>query len=214
VNTLFKALEQAMGNSARIHFVSVGASTYTAAETQYDRLVQLVTQSRFASRFHLLGWRPWKDIPSFYHGSDVGINIDAMHYETVYGTRTRLMEMLAYNLPVLTTEGCELSYILRQQQVGVSFPVGDDATLAQHIRQLADTPAELEGMRRLAKRVVIEELSFQTTTAPLRRWAAAPQPAPDRAAVRSRQYLQNTKFRMRTVARLFLWQLGLSGRRP
>jgi glycosyltransferase involved in cell wall biosynthesis len=164
-------------------------------------------------RFHLLGWRPWKDIPSFYRGSDVGINIDAMHYETVYGTRTRLMEMLAYNLPVLTTEGSELSYILRNQHVGASFPVGDYATLAQHILRLANAPAELEEMRRLAKRVVVEDLSFEATTAALRRWVAAPKLSPDREIAQSNQFLRNTKFRMRTLARLFLWRWGLSGRR-
>jgi glycosyltransferase involved in cell wall biosynthesis len=214
VTTLFNALEQAMEHNPRVHFVSVGASTYTATETQYDRLVQSVAQSRLAERFHLLGWRPWKDIPGFYRGSDVGINIDAMHYETVYGTRTRLMEMLAYNLPVITTEGCELSYLLQHKQVGLGFPVGEVAALAQHILRLANVPAELEEMRQSAKRVVVEDLSFQTTTAALRQWVAAPKPAPDREVARSKQYLRNTKFRMRTMARLFLWQLGLSGRRP
>jgi hypothetical protein len=123
------------------------------------------------------------------------------------------MEMLAYNLPVLTTEGSELSYILRNQHVGASFPVGDYATLAQHILRLANAPAELEEMRRLAKRVVVEDLSFEATTAALRRWVAAPKLSPDREIAQSNQFLRNTKFRMRTLARLFLWRWGLSGRR-
>jgi glycosyltransferase involved in cell wall biosynthesis len=59
------------------------------------------------------------------------------HYETQLGTRTRLVEMMHYGLPVITTLGCELSYIVEQQGLGLTFPIGDARTFEMHILTLA-----------------------------------------------------------------------------
>lgn len=212
VNTLFAALEQAMAHEPRVHYVSVGASTYQGNETQYERLVQLVARSPYADRFHLLGWRPWQEIPGYYRLADIGVSIDALHYETVLGTRTRLVEMLAYGLPAITSEGCELSYLLPVRQAGLNFGVGDGAQLAAHLLRLAHQPQELDALRKAGQRLVQSELSFAATTATFRAWVAKPQVAPDRASGHTLSVRQTVTYRLRTLTRLALWRLGLSGR--
>ena len=109
VDTLFKALEVAMSQDSRLHYLSVGANTYEAPDNVYTRLLSMIEQSPYRTRFHMLGWRPWSEMAAYYDESDVGINIDALHYETIYGTRTRLVEMIAAGLPVVTSLGAELS---------------------------------------------------------------------------------------------------------
>ncbi|MBI5566083.1 MAG: glycosyltransferase family 4 protein [Chloroflexi bacterium] len=212
VVTLFKALEHAMAQDARVHYVSVGASTYQAGETQYDRLVSLAARSPYAARFHLLGWRPWQEVPGYYRLADIGVSIDALHYETILGTRTRLVEMLAYGLPAITSAGCELSYLLPVRQSGLNFSVGDWAQLAAHILRLANQPQELELLRGAGRRLVESDLSFATTTAAFRSWVAAPQLAPDRASGHRLGLRQTVTYRLRTLTRLVLWRVGLSGR--
>ena len=85
VETLFAGLTAAMQANLRLHYVSVGASTYSAPNNVYDQFAKLVAASPFAQRFHLLGWRPWSEMAAYYRESDVGINIDALHYETLFG---------------------------------------------------------------------------------------------------------------------------------
>jgi glycosyltransferase involved in cell wall biosynthesis len=212
VVTLFKGLEIGMERNPRVHFLSVGASTYQAAETQYDHFVHLATHSPYAGRFHFLGWQSWKEMSSFYQASDVGINIDALHYETIYGTRTRLVEMLAYGLPVITTDGCELSSILKVGQAGRSFATSDWAQLAQHIQQLADAPDQLQQMQRAGCQLIESDLSFHATTTKLRSWAKAPFAAPNRVGTKSIPHVKALKYRARTRIRMLLWKLGASGR--
>ena len=211
--TLYRALEWAMDRDPRVHFISVGASTYRAAETIYDQFVMAVKQSRHATRFHLLGWLPWAEIPGVYRASDVGISIDALHYETIYGTRTRLVEMMAYELPVITSLGCELSYIIRDKACGLSFPAGDWESLARAIVELAGDPAKLQAMRQAMRRMVSQDLSFKTTVTPLLAWLQAPRPAPDHSSPHLSTRAKALEYRMRTAVRLFLWRFGLSGRR-
>ena len=213
VDTLFSGLVTAMAGNPRVHFLSVGASTYQAAETVYDRLTRQVTECPYTSRFHFLGWRSWQEIPDLYRASDVGINIDGVHYETTYGTRTRLVEMLAYGLPVITSSGCELSDQIPVKGAGISFSSGDPASFARAILDLASSQAIVAGMRKAAHDLVRGEWSFGATTSELRSWANAPQVAPDHMQEGAVSRAMQLKYWLRTQTRLQLWRLGLTGQR-
>ncbi len=168
VDTLFRGLEAAMQCNSRLHYVSVGANTYTAPDNVYDRFVAMAAASPFRDRYHMLGWRPWSEMASYYRESDVGINIDALHYETIFGTRTRLVEMIAGGLPVITSLGAELSYLLRDAGVALAFDVGDWQQLGKNLERMAGDPGLAQTMASAAYRFAQEDLSFATTTLPLR----------------------------------------------
>lgn len=96
--------------------MSVGANTYNAPDNVYDRFVAMAASSPYAGRYHMLGWRPWSEMATYYRESNVGINIDALHYETILGNvYAGLVEMIASGLPVVTSLGAELSYLLRDE---------------------------------------------------------------------------------------------------
>lgn len=205
VTTLFAGLERAMASHPRLHFVSVGAATYTARDDVYAQLQASVAASACRDRFHLLGWRPWKEMADFYRLSDVGISIDSLHYETLYGTRTRLVEMIAHGLPVITTRGCELSRVLAATGAGAGFEIGDVAGLASAL-SLALSPGVVEQMRSAAAELATGRLSFGETTRELRRWVAAPEPAPDKAPQSWRLRVRSTEYAVRAWVRFLLWQ--------
>jgi len=213
VDTLFAGLSSAMAQNTNVHFLSVGASTYQAPTTAYDRFAASAERSPFCSRFHLVGWRPWQEIPAFYLVSDVGINIDALHYETLYGTRTRLVEMLAYGLPVVTSTGCDLSLRISEKGVGVVFPSGSGEDLARALLDLSANPGGLAAMRQAARNIVAGDWSFRSTTESLRAWVTTPVVAPDRRRGQTTSAVVRVRYALRTQARLLLWRLGLSGRR-
>jgi glycosyltransferase involved in cell wall biosynthesis len=207
VETLFLGLDAAMEQDPSLHYVSVGASTYQAHANAYERFVQRSTTSRYAERYHLLGWKPWGEVPSYYRACNVGLNIDALHYETLYGTRTRLVEMIAGGLPIVTTEGTELSALLGQRGAALTFQAGDHGELSRCLQRLASSPALRQDMAAAAVRTSESDLSFRATTAPLRTWLKAPASAPDAIAGHAQRRGIALHHRLRARGRLAVWQL-------
>jgi glycosyltransferase involved in cell wall biosynthesis len=209
VDTLFRGLQMAMAESPKIHYVSVGASTYAGPDTMYDQFCTRVQQlpQTDAKRFHLLGWRPWAEVGQFYLESDVGINIDALHYETLYGTRTRLVEMIAGGLPVVTTLGSELSDLLYAHQAALTFAVGDWHGLGQQLMLLANDAQRRDDMARAGYAYAAGDLSFATTTQPLRQWVQDPKTAPDKLPENRITLRRKTEYFARTTLRQLLWRV-------
>jgi glycosyltransferase involved in cell wall biosynthesis len=212
VDTLFRGLEAAMQCNSRLHYVSVGANTYTAPDNVYDRFVAMAAASPFRDRYHMLGWRPWSEMASYYRESDVGINIDALHYETIFGTRTRLVEMIAGGLPVITSLGAELSYLLRDAGVALAFDVGDWQQLGKNLERMAGDPGLTQTMASAAYRFAQEDLSFATTTLPLRTWVQTPVLAPDKQPLPMSDRLRRVEHQARSTLRQTLWHLKGSDR--
>ncbi|RPJ57223.1 MAG: glycosyltransferase [Acidobacteria bacterium] len=207
VDTLFYALEWAMERHPKLHFVSVGASTYDAPENAYTRLLTLIDGSPFRDRYHMQGWQPWEEIPRYYAESHVGLNIEAMHYETIYGTRTRLVEMIAAGLPVITTEGTQLSYLLQASRAAMTCEVGRWDELGSQILRLASDEGLREEISRAALHSSQSEFSFAKTTECLRTWVKSPTMAPDRRPASKTEKLEEVRHRAYAVIRRLLWKL-------
>lgn len=208
VETLFAGLERAMCQEPRIRFVSLGGAVRLGGNDTYDRFQQMVAGSPHRDRYLLLGWRPVAELPACYRESDVGINIDALHYEAILGTRTRLAEMIAHHLPVITTPCSELSVFIEAHGAGLTFPVGDGAALSDRILMLAHNPDLKARLVRGAQQLSCGELSPAQTTHSLRRWAEAPWTAPDRLSGGREGALRQLEFTLRAMLRLALWRVA------
>lgn len=207
VDTLFRGLTSAMQANPRIVFVSVGASTYDGPDNVYEHLLELVDASDFRDRFLFLGWRPWKEMEDFYRESDIGINIDSLHYETIYGTRTRLVEMIGCGLPVVTTYGTELSALLNEAGGALAFDPGDAAGLSVCILRVADSWAVQQELAQNALAYARSSLAWGITTAPLREWVNEAKYAPDHVAGKPSHRLEVLEHESRARVRWALWRL-------
>ncbi len=203
VDTLFAGLEMAMEKDPDVHFLSVGANTYEGADNVYDRFKNMIAKSKFKDRYHMLGWRPYADVAYYYRESDVGLNIDAMHYETVYGTRTRLVEMIASGLPVITSTGCELSDLIDRKGAGLIFNTADWQGLGKQILRLATNRPYCREMAKVALNYAQNDLSFGVTTMPVRNWVKNPTHAPDGKNASS---FKQFEYQARSVARQLIWR--------
>lgn len=206
VDTLFDGLSSAMDQVPNLVYVSVGASTYSGKDDVYQQFRQLIAVSPHKSRFILLGWRPWTEMPNYYRASDVGINIDALHYETIYGTRTRLVEMISEGLPVVTTFGTELSYLLVEAGVGLGFDPSDSEQFGDHLVRLASDQTLRNQMSSQASSFAQNTLSFAATTNSVQEWVKGPRIAPDRVEKTGRQELEKFEHETRARVRWALWR--------
>jgi glycosyltransferase involved in cell wall biosynthesis len=206
VDLLLDALEPAMERATHLHFVSVGASTYTAPKTMYDQLLKRIAASPHRGRYHMLGWRPWSEVPTYLHESDIGINIDAMHYETIYGTRTRLVEMIAAGLPVVTSRGAELAVLLDQNGAGLTFASGNAEGFGGQLVRLATDDLLRKEIAAGALHYAQHGLSFAETTQPVREWVKQPQHAPDKQPFNHEPVSKQLNYRLRSIVRRAQWK--------
>lgn len=180
VDFLYRALADAMEREPRVYFASTGGAIEGHDEITFHRFVEQAEGSRFRDRFHFAGWVPTEDVPNYYFESDLGINVDSHNYETVFGARNRLNEMMKSGLAMLTTTGTEISEIVAEHDLGLTCATGDPAAFAERIVWAARHPEELEAMVERARTFAREEFSYGRTTEALRAWAEKPCRAPDR----------------------------------
>ena len=155
----------------------------------------------------MLGWQPRTIIPGLYQQADVGVNLDASHYETMLGTRTRIVEMMHHGLPVITTLGCELSYIVKNQKLGLTFEIGDAQKFSDHIRALASDRSMQKKLAQRALTYTKRELSSERTTQPFLEWAEEPGFAPDRWKKRNWFDIRELESNLRAILRSILWKV-------
>ena len=179
VEILFKGLEYAMERNPKIKFVSIGVGAIVDPHS-YPRFLANIKNSKHKEKFVMCGWLPsHEDVFKYYRESDIGISTDKNCYETLIGSRTRFVEMLTYGLPVITTAGCELGYILENEGVCRTVPTGDFASLGKLILKLAERNLLKDNLAKKYQNL-IQKFSFETTISPLRKWILSPLYAPDK----------------------------------
>ena len=179
VDTLFNGLQEAMSQNPRIKFISTGGNISGHDDFTYRDFQQKIEQSPYKDRFILLGWISSKDIPTVYSECDLGLNIDGLNYEVVFGARNRLNSMLRSGIPVLTTLGTEVTEILNDHQLALSFERGNPKSLAEQILWAAQHRGEIKSMGAQGQTFVLSEWSRVKTTLAVQAWAKNPTHSPD-----------------------------------
>ena len=175
---LFEAIERSMAGNEQIHYVSTGGAIGDYNTTTYEEFCAMIETSPHRDRYHLLGWVASEDLPAIYHESDLGLNIDEPNYETFFGARNRLNNMMASGTAVLTTYGSEISRLIEDACCGaVCLP--DAQKIASRILELATDRAGCRAMGARAREFTLEEFDPGKLTKALREWAMEPRLAPD-----------------------------------
>ena len=180
VDTLFEGVVGAMRQEPRVRFVSLGGAMPGRDEETFYRFRKKAEESEFASRFVFVGWVPTERVPNYYFECDAGINIDRFSYEMLIGCRYRILDMLRAGLPVITTLGTEISHIVRDEELGVTFAPGDAEGLTKAILGLARDEPKRRRCAERGKEYVFERRVVAEVMRPLQRWAKEPKASPDR----------------------------------
>jgi len=179
IDTLFKALTDAMSQNERIFFVSTGAEIPEQDIKTYPRFCSLIESSPFRDRFLMNGWIDGRDVHNYYLEADVGINIDKDIYEVKFGSKNRILDWMRAGLLTLSSNVCELTDIIEKNGLGYTFRPYKAEELAAKILYIAEHRRSSEAIARKAKAYALENFSFQKTTEKLCMWAQDPSFSPD-----------------------------------
>ncbi len=205
--TLFQGVSTAMERCPNLVFVSVGGGLDGVDTVSYARLLEQVASSPFRDRFRMLGWISPAQAYAELRRADFGLSVDSWHYETLFGTRTRLVDMMANGVPVITTAGCELSLMIRDRMAGLVCPIGDPLALSDAITHLYTDDGLRRSLAAKGTELLRGEWSPAATTTPLRTWVRSPRPAPDRLPDVRPTVRDRIELAVRARARLMLWHI-------
>jgi glycosyltransferase involved in cell wall biosynthesis len=179
VKTLFRALETIFRLYPHAFFVSTGGEIASHDEITYRFFLNQIEKSKYKDRFIMRGWIPFSEIPSCIRESNIGVNIDLFSYEGILGSRNRLMDWMQFKLPILTSELCDLSIILKDNSLGLTFEPENADSLVDTLKCAIEDPDSLKKMADKAHDYCIKHFSSRVTTLPLQEWVLDPRRAPD-----------------------------------
>ena len=179
VDTLFAALERVFAAQRDVIFVSTGGRITGHDEFTFARFEALIERSPYRARYHLRGWVPPEDIPAYYLESDVAVNVDRFSYETLLGSRTRILDWLRAGLPPISSDLTELAQEVAAYGAGLTYRAADPADLAAALTRLITDKLALAVMRHKTRQLLAERYTFEITARELLSWAANPTHAPD-----------------------------------
>ncbi|CAN5335839.1 glycosyltransferase [soil metagenome] len=130
------------------------------------------------------GWVQYADRQDYILECDVGVSTHYEHLETRYSFRTRILDYIWCELPIIATEGDTLSALVTEKRLGLTIPPEDVTACADAIRRLRadkDLYAECVGNLRELK----PEMTWAKALQPIVDFCRNPRRAADVTGVRS-----------------------------
>jgi glycosyltransferase involved in cell wall biosynthesis len=87
-------------------------------------------------------WTPYEERVNYLCEADVGVSLHGDHIETRFAVRTRLMDYLWAELPMVVGGGDVLSDLVRQHGLGVVMAAGDKTAAADALITLLQNPVD------------------------------------------------------------------------
>jgi len=78
-------------------------------------------------------WIDYDERGAYFKDADMGVSIHETHFETIYSFRTRILDYLKFDLPVLCTEGDFFAGLVEKEKLGITVTSGKVEELAQAI---------------------------------------------------------------------------------
>jgi hypothetical protein len=127
------------------------------------------------------GWVAYEDRVNFLLEADLGLSAGGAGLEARYAFRTRLLDYFWARLPVVSSDGDDLSERAARYNVGRVAPPGDVRGWAQAVVELLDQRSR-GGLRPEAFEALRQSLTWERVAEPLARYCRAPYPADDAMA--------------------------------
>lgn len=146
--TLIQAMKRMSHIRPEIKLVFMGVKPpdpSLPAMAMASEAIQLADQLELINRtvFFHQEWIPYDERHNFLLDADLGISTHFEHLETHFSFRTRLLDYLWAQLPLVTTEGDVFAEWVEKYQLGAVVPYRNEQALAEAIMNLLDDSTRL-----------------------------------------------------------------------
>jgi glycosyltransferase involved in cell wall biosynthesis len=148
----------------------------------YARAVQLSKDLGLYNRFIFFNqdWVPYAERANYLLEADIGASTHYDYVETLFSFRTRLLDYIWAELPMLVSAGDSMGeQVVRRYGLGEVVACEDVEGMSQAILRLADTP-NLRAHYHPRFAAIREQFRWERAVEPLARFCAEPYFAPDR----------------------------------
>lgn len=114
-------------------------------------------------------WVDYRERGDYFSAADVGVSIHINHFETYYSFRTRILDYLKYELPVLCTEGDYFAELVKEKKLGISVGSENIDELTSAVLKLAENKKK-RGEIKARMTTVKEQFYWETVSEPLVRY--------------------------------------------
>jgi len=111
-------------------------------------------------------WIPYEERQNFLLDADIGVSTHFDHLETHFSFRTRILDYLWAELPMLATEGDSFAELIERYQLGLIVPYQSEQAIADAILHLIDDPHQLQQIKQNVARIR-EQFYWNSVIAPL-----------------------------------------------
>lgn len=157
-------------------------------------------------------WVEFDERQNYLTEADAGVSTHFAHIETTFSFRTRILDYLWAELPMVVTEGDHFAELIAAEGLGIVVPAGDiDALAAALDRVLFDEEFIAECKRNIHR--VRERYFWEEALAPLVEFMAHPHRAKDRLVAPARKRRRKKRSGLRHDIELAVFYLRTSGPR-
>ena len=181
--TLIKAIDIAVKKNPKIKLVIMGA-VHPRGHAPPDNYVKTLELSKqlglYNNSVFFTEWRPYEERIYWYREADVGVCTYPIHLETELSNRTRIVDMLWGGLPIITTEGDELSGLIKEYKCGETVKPHNPEKLADVLIDILTNDNKRNTMEENTKRLVDERFRWEKVIKPLAEYLDRPAISKDR----------------------------------
>jgi len=146
--TLIKAMAEVVKKEPRVKLFFLSTKHPNPLLPEFDMAKEAVDLAKSLglenkSIFFNKEWIDYDERGAYFKDADIGVSIHETHFETVYSFRTRILDYLKFDLPVLCTEGDFFAGLVEKEKLGITVTSGKAEELAQAIITLTQN----KGMR-------------------------------------------------------------------
>ena len=131
-----------------------------------------------ASVFFNASWVDYAERHNYLGEADAGVSTHFAHVETTFSFRTRILDYLWAELPMVVTQGDHFAQLIAEESLGIVVPPSDVNALADALERVLFDDAFAQTVRQNIRRVRID-YEWGTVLEPLLSFVASPRHAPD-----------------------------------
>lgn len=147
--TLIHAIDKLSKTDTPVHLVFMGIKHPNESIPEMKMAqdtIELAKKLNLFDRYvHFnFGWTPYQERQNYLLDADIGVSTHSEHIETRYAFRTRMLDYIWAELPILATTGDSFADLIHTHKLGVVTPYQDVDALVEGTRAILKSHAQFK----------------------------------------------------------------------